>query len=255
MDNGIKPKISIITITRNRAGFISAAIESVLKQTFSNWELLILDDSSTDNTESVVKKFTDPRIQYIKNTTVLGISSNRNKGLALAHGEYTAVLDSDDVWTDTEKLQKQIDFLEENPDYVLIGSNIKIVDEKGTVIKNTDFPTEDTDIRRNILKDNPIPHSTVLYRKDSAKKIGGYNNRLSCVEDLDLFLKLGQNGKFKNLKEITTAYTRHSGGTSYQRKIAMAWNHYTIVLKNFGKYPNWLAAMTWAKLRLLKSLF
>lgn len=255
MDNTIKPKISIATITKDRAFFIAAAIESVLQQTFSDWELIILDDNSKDNTEEIVKKYTDPRIIYVKNYPTLGISTSRNKVLALAKGTYIAVLDSDDVWTDKEKLQKQFDFLETHSDYVLIGSNIKIVSDTGAFIKNTDFPTEDRDIRASILMTNPIPHSTVMFRTETANTVGRYNEKLSCVEDLDLFLRLGKLGKMKNIKETMTSYTRHSGGVSYQRKLSMAWNHMWIVFRNFGKYPHWFKAICWAKLRFYKNLF
>ncbi len=257
MDTNIRPKISIIVVTRNRANLIPKALESAQNQSFSNWELLVLDDDSNDDTETIVGSFTtkNKRIKYYKNSPALGISGNRNRGLDLATGKYIAVLDSDDFWIDRDKLQKQYDFLEKNLNYVLIGSNIKIVDEKGNLIKETNFATEDKKIREKILKDNQIPHSSVLIRTELLNKVGGYDEKLSCVEDLDLFLRLGTSGKLKNLNEVTTAYTRHSGSISQKRKKLMSWVHYKIVLKNFGKYPNWLGAMIWAKLRLAKSLF
>ncbi len=257
MDTNIKPQISTITLTKNRSDFISKAIESVKKQSFTNWELIIIDDVSSDNTSSIVQDYSskDGRIKYYKNSTSQGISKNRNLGLSVALGKYIAVLDSDDEWIDKNKLQKQLDFLEKNPDYVLIGSDIKIVDERGNFIKNTNFETEDINIRNKILISNQIPHSTVVYKKDLAEKIGGYDEKLSCVEDFDLFLRLGILGKYKNLKEITTSYTRHSQGISQKRKLTMAWNHYKIVWKNFGKYPNWFWAIAYAKIRILKNLF
>ncbi len=257
MDTNIRPKISIITITRNRAGFISRAVESAQKQGFSDWELLILDDDSNDNTGAILEAYIDKdrRIKYHKNSPSLGISKNRNLGLSLAKSKYIAVLDSDDEWIDKNKLQKQFDFLENNPDYVLIGSNVKIADDRGNFIKNTNFETENENIRKKILKENQIPHSTVMYSRIQAEKVGGYDEKLSCVEDFDLFLRLGLFGKFKNLREITTSYTKHSGGISHKRKLSMAWNHYKIILENFGKYPNWLNAIIWAKLRILKNLF
>lgn len=257
MDPNMIPKISIIMITRNRASFLPQAIKNAQNQSFADWELIISDDDSNDATGAILTQVTaiDGRIKYHKNAPVLGVSGNRNKALSLAKGEYAAVLDSDDFWLDKDKLQKQYTFLENNPDYVLIGSNIKIIDEKGNFIKETTFATEDIEIRKKILKDNQIPHSTTLIRVESIKKVSGYDNKLSCVEDLDLFLKLGQLGKFKNLPEITTVYTRHTGGYSHQRKLAMAWNHFKIVCKNFGQYPNWLPALIWAKLRLIKSMF
>ncbi len=253
----MNPKISIITVTKNRAGFIAKAIKSAQNQSFSNLELLILDDDSNDATEAILSSYmtNDMRIKYYKNSPALGISGNRNKGLSLAMGKYIALLDSDDFWIDKDKLQKQYDFLENNPDYVLIGSNIKIIDEKENFIKNSNYATKDVNIRKKILIKNQVPHSSVLMRKDLVEKIGGYDGNLSCVEDLDLFLRLGRLGKFKNLSEITTTYTKHTDGYSHQRKITMAWNHLKIVWKNFNKYPNWTTAIVWAGLRLAKSLF
>ena len=257
MDTNINPQISIITITKNRVGFISKAIKSAQKQGFSDWELIVLDDDSNDDTGAIIEayKAKDSRIKYYKNSPALGISKNRNLGLSKATGKYIAVLDSDDKWIDKDKLQKQFDFLENNPDYVLIGSNIKIIDEKENFIKNTNFSVEDIDIRKKILMKNQIPHSSAMYIKDFANQIGGYNEKIPLAEDLDLLLRLGKLGKMKNLKEITTSYTQHSQGISQQKKFSIAWNHYLIVLRNFGKYPNWFSAMFWAKLRMLKSLF
>ena len=253
----MKPQISIITLTKNRANFISKAIKSILEQSFSNWELIIIDDVSSDNTSNIVQDYAskDRRIKYYKNSTSRGISKNRNLGLSLTLGKYIAVLDSDDEWIDKNKLQKQLDFMEKNPDYVLIGSNIKIVDERGNFMKNTNFETEDINIRNKILISNQIPHSTVMYKKYLAENNGSYDEKLSCVEDFDLFLRLGIFGKFKNLKEITTSYTRHSQGISQKKRLTMAWNHFKIVWKNFGKYPNWFWAIAYAKLRILKNLF
>jgi glycosyltransferase involved in cell wall biosynthesis len=252
----MNPKISIITITRNRAGFIAKAIESAQSQTFTDWELIISDDDSNDNTEAIVDSYkgTDSRIKYYKNSPALGISGNRNKALSLASGKYIAVLDSDDFWTDKDKLQKQYDFLEKNPDYVLIGSNIKIIDEKGNFIKKTTFKTEDKDIRKKILIKNQFGHSSVLIKKEILDKIGGYNESMSGVEDLDSYLRLGKFGKIKNLSEITTSYTKHCDGITYSKKTSLAWKQLIIVLKNFNKYPNWFLGMAWAKLRLFRAL-
>lgn len=251
------PKISIIICTYNREDFIKRAIESALSQSFSDFEIIIMDDASSDNTERIVRDLiqNNTRIKYVRNDVNLGISRNRNKGATLAKGQYIAILDSDDMWGDREKLQKQFNFLENNSDYVLVGSNIEVVDENENLIKETDFATEDTIIRGKILKTNQIPHSSVMYRKSAFEKAGGYNESLSCDEDLDLFLRLGLLGRMKNLREITTSYTKHLDGFSQKRKISMAWNHIVIISKYFGKYPNWLVAMFWAKIRLFKNLF
>jgi glycosyltransferase involved in cell wall biosynthesis len=250
-------KVSITTLTYNRADLIGRAIQSVLDQTFSDWELLIVDNNSQDNTEDIVEGFMnrDQRIKYFKNTENL-ISKGRNKGISLSAGTYIAVLDSDDEWIDKEKLKNQVDFLEHNLEYVLIGSGIKIIDEKDNFIKNVIFALEDKDIRKKILIENQFAHSSVLYRRDLAQKVGTYDENLPYpVEDFDLFLKLGLLRKMKNLEEITTSIRKHSGGISTQKKLGMAWSHFVVVLRNFGKYPNWFFAIVWAKLRILKSLF
>ncbi len=105
-----------------------------------------------------------------------------------------------------------------------------------------------------MLISNQIQHSTVLFRKNLAEKALGYDEGLPVVEDLDLLLKLGTFGKFKNLREITTSYTRHSGGISHERKLAMAHCHLKVILRNFGIYPNWLSAFFFGILRFIKNL-
>ena len=125
--------ISIIILTYNRAGFISEAIKSALEQSFSDWELIIIDDASQDNTREIAEDYAkkDSRIKYFRNDEHLRISKSRNKALGLARGEYVAVLDSDDVWSDRDKLKKQYEFLERNKDYVLVGGGVIVIDEFG----------------------------------------------------------------------------------------------------------------------------
>ena len=102
--------------TYNDSGYIGKAIKSVLSQSYDNFEFIIIDDSSQDNTEEIVKGFDDGRIIYIKNEENKGLLFNLNKGINLAQGEYIARIDSDDWWIDKEKLKKQVDFLDNNTD-------------------------------------------------------------------------------------------------------------------------------------------
>ena len=256
MDKNIKPLVSIIMITRNRASFITRAIQSVQKQDLSNWELLILDDASTDKTEKIVTLMaqTDPRIRYIKNVTVLGIPHNRNQGLALAQGDYMAVLDSDDEWLETDKLTRQISFLTNNPDHILIGSNINIVNEQGELIKTTTFATTNTTICQRILCHNQVAHSSVVFKTEAVRKLNGYNTAITVAEDFDLILRLGTIGKLANLPETTTAYTIHQGGISTQKRVAISLSHLKIVWKNFGQYPRWFSGILFSLLRVVKAI-
>ena len=114
------PKVSVVIITYNRARFLPEAIESVIAQSFTDWELIVVDDASTDNTKGVVEKYSsvDSRIKYYRNPENLNISKSRNRGIELSKGKYIAVLDSDDIWCDIEKLKLQYSFLESNLDHV-----------------------------------------------------------------------------------------------------------------------------------------
>src|SRR3972149_6250546 len=166
--------ISIIILTYNRAGFISEAIESALGQSFSDWELIIIDDWSQDNTKEIVESYVkkDGRIKYFKNNEHLRISKSRNKALGLARGEYIAVLDSDDVWSDRDKLKKQYEFLERNKDYVLVGGGVIVIDEHGQETKRYFNRESDEDIRWKILFQNQFAHSGVMFRCEAALKAG-----------------------------------------------------------------------------------
>ena len=109
----MKDLISIITPTYNCAKFIGVTIESVMKQTYENWEMIIVDDASTDNTEEIVRRYDDKRIKYVKLEKNSGAAIARNKAMKLAQGKYMAFLDSDDIWKEN-KLEKQINFMEEH---------------------------------------------------------------------------------------------------------------------------------------------
>lgn len=122
--------ISITMLTYNRAKYIREALDSVVSQSFQDWELIIIDDGSTDTTAEIVNSYKkDSRIRYIINDSNRGIVYSRNKALEMSRGTYIAVLDSDDVWSDKKKLELQIAFLEEHDEYTLVGSkDIEVID-------------------------------------------------------------------------------------------------------------------------------
>jgi glycosyltransferase involved in cell wall biosynthesis len=238
------PLVSILLCTYNRASFIAQAIESVLTQTFRDWELLILDDASADNTQAVVAQYTnhDPRIHYFQNEKNLGIAANRNQGLALAQGQYLAVLDSDDVWLDQDKLKKQIEFLETHPDHALVGTWLNLIDATGQSVGTLRFETSNTSIHHRLLRSNQFGHSSVLYRLALAREVGGYTPALEIGEDYDLWLKLGRSYKLTNLPEYATAYRVHSESITKRKKLTGWWNHLKLICKYKKDYP-----LTWRR--------
>ena len=232
------PKVSIHMCTYNRAHFIQEALNSVLSQTFRDFELLILDDCSTDTTEDVIRPYlSDTRIRYVKNPVNLGITKNRNYGLLLSTGEYVAVLDSDDYWINPHKLEMQVKFLDSHLDYTLVGTNMSIVDEHGNNAKEKKYPTKNFVIKNVLLIKNFFCHSSVLYRKKEVLNLGGYDEGLAIWEDYDLWLRIGFQYNFANLSEVTTAYRRH-GNQSNSVSISNGKDTQKLIINRYGNRYN-----------------
>src|SRR3989339_1795602 len=147
------PTISVVMPVYNSAKYLSSSIESILNQTFSNFELIIIDDGSTDSTSQIIKKYIklDKRIITVKNKTNLGICNSLNTGLRLAKGKYIARMDGDD-WSYPERLFKQIFFMESHPKTVICGGAIEVCDDNLRVKNQRHYPTSDKKVREKILK-------------------------------------------------------------------------------------------------------
>jgi len=210
METKKPPQVSIILPTYNRSAQLRRAIESVQKQSFRDWELLVVDDVSTDNTPEVVKEYSarDPRVIYARNekNNYPYIGKTLNRGIELARAPLIARLDDDDYWLDEKKLEKQVFFLNEHPDCVIVGSGMVLVDPEGHEIGRYLKKETDREIRKTALFANPFSHTTVMFRADVARKTGGYGDLLSA-EDWDLWLKMGRLGSFYNFPEYLAAYT------------------------------------------------
>ncbi len=233
------PEVSIILPTHNGARFVEGAIESVLRQTYKDWELIVIDDGSSDNTEEIVERCQggDDRIRLVKNPTNLGIQKTLNKGLRKARGKYIARIDDDDRWIDKYKLERQIEFLSKHPDYVLVGTGVIVVDERGRELFRFLNVAEDSNIRTTILSRNCFTHSSVVFRKDAVLERGGYDESEAVrhVEDYDLWLALGSRGKFSNLPRYGIAFTLRPDNISSRNKakqfrkdihVAHTWRHH-----------------------------
>jgi len=247
------PKVSIITVTYNREAYIREAIDSVLAQTFRDWEMIIVDDASTDNTEQIVKTYIDgeSRIKYYRNEKNLGIAKTRNRGLKLASGQYIAPLDSDDVWLDINKLQKQVEFLDINKDYCMLGGGIMHIDEHSQHLKKVLYPVYDSLIRKIILQFNPFPQSTLLYRKEVALACGGYSETYKICDDYDLWLKMGLKSKFTNIPQVLAGYRVHGGNITKTKRLTTAKEILDIVWNYRTKYGRAYLGLAKAYLRLV----
>ena len=233
------PKVSVLIATYNRKRLLPKAIESVLKQSLSDWELVVVDDGSDDGTEELMLEYCrkDGRIKYLKGNHVGRIAVVSNRGLRAASGEYVAVLDDDDFWIDREKLEKQIDFLDKNPSYVGCGSGMITVDEAGNEILRFLKPESDEEIKKKALYANPMANSTTVFRRSIAEDIGFYDETLLQFADWDFWLKIGTRGKLYNFQEYFTSYLMWDKSSSFMRQKENARSALVIVKRYRKIYP------------------
>jgi len=241
--------------TYNQGHYISEAIESVLSQDVSDWELLILDDASTDDTEKKVSPYLiDTRIRYIKHPHNLGLGGNRIAGLREARGTYVAILDSDDRWNNPTKLSRQKTFLDEHPDYGVVGTFANTIDEAGQKRGSFSFEQDAEAIKHKMLLRDQIINSSSLFRRDLALEVGGYTEALAPAEDYDLFLRMGIKSKFSNIPEYLTDYRIHTHNSSGKNKLRHARLHLDIITAYKKEYPNYLLALIKAYARIILTM-
>ncbi|MBK7445881.1 MAG: glycosyltransferase family 2 protein [Ignavibacteria bacterium] len=241
------PKVSIIIPTYNRVKMLEKSIESVFAQSYKDWELIIIDDASTDETEERMKQLSsrEKSVRYMRIPKIegKGISEYLNIGLRNSKGEYIARIDDDDFWCHKDKLKMQVEFLDENPEYVVVGGGVILVDENGTELFRYLKKETDEEIRRFALFSNPFTHATVMFRKETAMKLGGYRI-MKHVEDMELWLRMGKVGKLYNMKEYFITYMTAGQNKSFLQQRE---NSRTVVdvVKMHGKhYPNFRKAYT-----------
>ncbi|CAN5805585.1 hypothetical protein BH24BAC1_BH24BAC1_09320 [soil metagenome] len=204
------PPISIVMPVYNAEKFLSAAIDSMLGQTFTDFEFLIIDDGSTDKGVAIIQTYADPRIRFYQNERNLGISQTLNKGIELAQSDLIARMDADDV-SYPDRLQKQYDYLTLHPDCALVSSLVRLVSEDGQVIREDEF--ESKYFYYNLTFICWIYHPTVMYRRQAVREVGSY--AVPYAEDFELFWQLSRRFKIYNLPEVLLDY-RVTGQSLHQ---------------------------------------
>lgn len=198
------PLVSVLLSSRNRAETLPQAIESVLAQESVSLELLVMDDASCDATPEVLARWDgDNRIHCLRNETNQGLPASLNRLAAQARGAFFARIDDDDRWTATDKLARQLAWMDAYPDGVLLGT--AYVDEWGRVTRN---PADDASIRQQMLLRCPYCHSSILMRREAFEAVGGYDESMPYAEDWELWMRLGQQGILGNLETSTLVKAR-----------------------------------------------
>jgi glycosyltransferase involved in cell wall biosynthesis len=185
----------------NAEKFLAEAIESILAQTFRDFEFLILDDGSSDRSVEIVKQFHDPRIRFYQNEKNLGITPTLNKGISLAQTEFIARMDSDDISYPT-RLEKQYAYMQQNPDCAMVSSLVRVISEDKTFIRQDRFKSEH--FYYNLTFICWIYHPTIMFRKSVSERLHHYTT--AYAEDYELFWQLSRQFKFYNLPEVLLDY-------------------------------------------------
>lgn len=201
-------KISVLLSVKDGEKFVAETIDSILKQSYENFELIVVINCSTDNTLNIVQSYKDERIKILQ-SKICQLNYNLNYALEHATGDYIARIDADDIAM-PNRFEKQIKVLEEGK-YSVVGSNIKYINEYGDIIGEMLYPETNEEIRQKIIYKAVIVHPSILMKKEDLLKVGGYLGG-RYAQDLDLWLRLmrDKNVKFYNIQEPLLYYRIHS---------------------------------------------
>lgn len=208
-DNDGLPTVSVIIPTYNREKFIKAAVESVLKQSFTDFEIIIVDDGSKDSTKEIIASIKDPRLIYVYQDNK-GRSNARNNALSLAKGRFITFLDSDDLYLDG-KLELQVKYLETNPDFSMVYTSAYCINESGELLKDKYVAKASGWIYIDIAFFTPqtITLPTVMVRREVFDKAGYFDEKLHRFEDTDMWRRISKHYKIQAMPEFTCALRTH----------------------------------------------
>lgn len=210
--------VSVVIPVYNAERYLKECLESVMNQTYKNLQIVVVDDASTDRSKEIIKEFghKDKRVIILSNETNLGISKTRNVGLSIAIGDYYAPMDSDDV-IEPNKMEMLVKFLDENPDYIVVGSSVKIIDANSQLIGWREYPLTHEKIMRTIPFRSPFAHTATLIRLENLPKSSLYDEKFNECEDYLLWHKLMRLGLLRNLNEYLTSYRIATTQSTYKK--------------------------------------
>ena len=194
------PRVSVLMTVYNGAMFLRESIDSILAQTFPDWELIAVDDGSIDASPLILADYSDSRVRVFPLAKNIGRTPALRYAFDNARGEYIAVLDQDDI-SHPARLERQVKYLAQHPDVVLVGSWAENIDQVGQVFDRFSPPTDHNEIIDLLGYNNPFVHSSVMYRKEAASAVGGYPSQFGYAQDYALILELEQKGKLAIINE------------------------------------------------------
>lgn len=210
----------LLSVRNNYGGLLEKTLGSIHRQTYENWELIAIDDGSSDNTLKILNNFLKQNpcfMQIISNKENIGLTKSLVLAESIARGQYLARIDSGDEFL-PDKLQKQIDFIESENGLGIVGCNYINKYSPGDNAKPCIMPEKDSEIRKTILKRNPFAHSCIIMRRDVYQKAGGYDPAISFGQDYDLWFRILKISKAANLQEFLCLRTIDEQSVSYLKQ-------------------------------------
>ena len=211
--------ISVIMPVYNAEKYLEVAIKSILNQTYSKFEFLILNDFSTDDSISIINRYKklDNRIRVFSFKKKMGLVKLLNFSLNKANYKYLARMDSDDI-SHENRLKIQLNYLLKNPKVGVVGSFVKIIDNKGVLKKLWKYPVTNADIKKHLAYESCIPHPATMMNAKYVKAVGGYREIAELVEDYDLWTRLSCVCEMANIPYFLFSYREHKSSSSYKQK-------------------------------------
>jgi glycosyltransferase involved in cell wall biosynthesis len=209
------PRVSVLMAVHNGEKYLPEAIKSILSQTFTDFEFLIVDDGSTDRTAEIINSYQDARIKLISNPQNVGLTRSLNRGLDLARGEYIARMDSDDISV-PERLAKQLTHMDTHREVAVCGTWAKDIDAEGKVTGVRETPVGE-DLEREYWRPSPIIHPSAMIRRAHLNGLR-YDDQIRYAQDFDLWLRLKPHHKLANLPEHLLLYRVHSDSITLARR-------------------------------------
>jgi hypothetical protein len=211
------PFVSVVMSVFNGERFLREAIESILSQTFRDFEFIIINDGSTDGTAAMLDSYarSDPRVRVYQQENK-GLIESLNRGCGLARGKYLARMDADDIAV-RDRLMWHVEFMERHADIGVVGGAMELIDSAGRAWHCIHYPVENEEIKSALLLYSPFPHNAVVIRKEAFLSVGGYRRLFVDAEDCDLWLRIAQRWRLANLEAVVVKYRIHPDQVSYRK--------------------------------------
>ena len=214
-----QPTVSVVMSAYNAGLYLAEALESILKQTYGDFECIVIDDGSTDDTLAILRAYArrDDRLR-VSSRENRGLIASLNEGIDLARGELIARMDADDVAL-PRRLERQVDRLRQTGDVVALGTRIVLIDQAGRPLKRWNHRLVHEEIVARLLRGDgsALTHPTVMMRREAVMAVGGYDERFEAAEDFDLYLKLSEVGRLENLDEVLLYWRQHPASVNATR--------------------------------------